>query len=160
MQNLRVAVVFFLTVAAITSAAYSETFFVTTRADSGAGSLREAITLANANGEADEIVFAEDYRILVKSPLPEITSMITITGNGWSRSVIIGAHSIDESRGERVFSVAPKGKLVLDSVMLRNENPTSEVRGVRNEGAFVFVNKRVERQLNLSLIHISEPTRH
>ena len=148
MRNIRIAVVLFFAAAAMTSFAYSETFTVTTNADAGLGSLREAITFANSNGEADEIVFAEDFTITVKSPLPRITSMIAITGNGWSRSVIIGADSIDEGRGERVFSVAPKGKLILDSVMLKNENPTSEVRSVANEGAFIFLNKRAERKLH------------
>ena len=148
MQKLRIAIGFFFVVATVTSVAYSETFTVTTNADTGAGSLREAITLANSNSEADEIVFAGDYKITVESPFPRITSMIAITGNGWSRSVIIGGTSIDETSGERVFSVAPAGKLILDSVMLKNENPTSGVRGVSNEGSFIFLNKRAERKLN------------
>jgi hypothetical protein len=148
MRNLRIATGFFFAVATVTSAAYSETFTVTTDADTGVGSLREAITLANSNGEADEIVFAADYKIIVESPLPYITSMIAITGNGWNRSAIIGGNRIGESNGGRVFLVAPTGKLILDSVMLRNEDPTSDARGVSNDGEFVFRNSRAERKLN------------
>ena len=148
MKNLRIAIGFFLAVATVTSVAYSETFTVTTDADTGVGSLREAITLANSNGEADEIVFAADYKIIVESPLPYITSMIAITGNGWNRSVIIGGNRIGESNSGQVFLVAPTGKLILDSVMLRNEDPTSDERGVSSDGEFVFRNSRAERKLH------------
>ena len=147
MRNLRIAIGFFLAVATVTSVAYSDTFTVTTDADTGAGSLREAITLANSNGEADEIVFSADYKIVVESPLPYITSMIAITGHGWTRSVIIGGDGIGESDVGRVFLVAPTGKLILDSVMLRINDPTSGARGVLNEGAIVFLNSRAERKL-------------
>ena len=148
MRDLRIAIGFFLAVATVTSVAYSETFTVTTDADTGMGSLREAITLANSNDEADEIVFAADYKIIVESPLPNITSMIAITGNGWNRSVIIGGNQLGESNGGRVFLVAPTGKLILDSVMLRNEDPTPDTRGMSNDGAMVFRNSRAERKLN------------
>ncbi|MCK5618867.1 MAG: hypothetical protein KAJ17_05680, partial [Candidatus Krumholzibacteria bacterium] len=148
MRNLRFAIGFLFAVATVTSVAYSETFTVTTDADTGVGSLREAITLANSNGEADEIVFAADYKIIVKSPLPYITTMIAITGNGWNRSVIIGGNRIGESNGGQVFLVAPTGKLILDSVMLRNEDPTSDERGVSSDGEFVFRNSRAERKLH------------
>ena len=144
MRNLLIAIGFIAAVAAVSTVAYSETFAVTTDADSGAGSLREAITLANSNSGADEIVFAADFTIIVQSPLPYITSVISINGNGWERSVIVGGNRIGGSNGGEVFLVAPTGKLVLDSVMLRNEDPTSDARGVSNDGAFVFRNSRAE----------------
>jgi len=144
MKTMRIVFGLFAAISIVTSVAYSETFTVTNDADTGAGSLREAITLANSNGEADEIVFAADYRIVVESPLPEITTMIAITGNGWDRSVIIGGARIAESNGGRVFLVAPKGRLILDGVMLRNEDPTSNGRGVSNDGEFVFRNSGAE----------------
>jgi hypothetical protein len=137
----------FSAISIITSVAYSETFTVTTDADTGTGSLREAITFANSNGEADEIVFAADYKIVVESPLPEITSMMVITGNGWGRSVITGGTKVAESNGGRVFSVARTGRLILDGVMLRIESPTPNERGVSNDGEFVFRNSRAERKL-------------
>lgn len=148
MRNIRIAIGFFSVVATISSVAYSETFTVTTDADTGVGSLREAIVLANSNNEADEIVFASDYKIIAESPLPDITSMIVITGNGWDRSVIVRGKRIAESEGGQVFLVAPTGKLILDSVMLQDEGPTSDARGVSNDGEFAFRNSRAERKLN------------
>jgi len=150
MKNLRIAAGVFAMVVAMTSVASSETFTVTTDADSGVGSLREAINLANANGEADEIVFASDFKVFVHSPLPEITSVIVITGNGWDRSAIIGSKRLANGRSAndvRIFSVAPTGKLILDSVMLRNEGLSADSSGVSNDGEFVFRNSRVEKTL-------------
>jgi len=144
MRKLRIAIGLLATFIAVAPAAFSETFTVTTDADSGAGSLREAITFANSNNEADEIVFAADYTIVVDSPLPYVTSVIAITGHGWDRSVITGSPRMDE----KILSVAPTGNLVVDSVMLRNENPESDAQGVSNDGEFIFLNSRTERKLN------------
>lgn len=58
---------------------------VTTTADSGAGSLREAITTANGNGEADTITFAPalaDQTIAPTTPLPPLAApQITLDGD-------------------------------------------------------------------------------
>jgi hypothetical protein len=148
MKNLGIATGVFALVVAMTSVASSETFTVTSDADSGVGSLREAITLANSNGEADEIVFASDYKIVVQSTLPEITSVIVITGNGWERSAIIGGKRLGDGSIFRIFSIAPTGKLILDSVMVKNEGLTPDASGVSNDGEFVFRNSRVEKTLS------------
>lgn len=68
--------------------ALADTFIVTTNADSGPGSLRDAITRANANGTAtpDLITFniADQSRtgrtITLASALPDLTSNLTIDG--------------------------------------------------------------------------------
>lgn len=68
--------------------AFGNTFIVTTNADSGTGSLREAITLANANGisESDTIHFNisiieyNDRLIRLITELPALTSNILIDG--------------------------------------------------------------------------------
>jgi uncharacterized protein (TIGR03382 family) len=57
-------------------------FTVTTLADSGAGSLRDAITQANATDAADEIVFGVTGKISLASALPTIGKPLTITGPG------------------------------------------------------------------------------
>ncbi len=61
-------------------AATSSALTVTTTADSGAGSLREAITTANASPEPDTITFAlpADATISLESPLPFIGAPVTI----------------------------------------------------------------------------------
>ena len=62
----------------------ANTFTVTNTNDSGAGSLRQAITDANANPGADTIAFdiggAGVHTIAVASALPAITSPVTIDG--------------------------------------------------------------------------------
>ena len=50
------------------------TFVVTNADDTGPGSLRDAITQAEANGVADEITFDADYTIVLDSTLPDITT--------------------------------------------------------------------------------------
>ena len=80
----KVTALFFAT--CIFFAAYADTFIVTSNADSGPGSLREAITLANANGEAvmDSILFnladisVTGRRIVLESELPPFTSNIIL----------------------------------------------------------------------------------
>ena len=60
------------------------TFDVTTTADSGAGSLRDAITLANANPGLDTITFhipgSGVHTIIPASDLPNITDPVIIDG--------------------------------------------------------------------------------
>ena len=62
------------------------TFVVTTNGDSGAGSLRQAITSANATSGADVIQFnlpgttAASRQISPATPLPEIRTPLTIDG--------------------------------------------------------------------------------
>jgi len=72
--------------------AQAATFTVTTTADAGPGSLRQAIADSNVNGAAiaDDIVFAipgtGPHVISVASPLPMITGLVTIDGTtqpGW-----------------------------------------------------------------------------
>ncbi|HEY6563003.1 MAG TPA: right-handed parallel beta-helix repeat-containing protein, partial [Pirellulaceae bacterium] len=59
-------------------------FTVTTTADAGAGSLRQAILDANAMANADDIVFdipgAGPHVIQPLSPLPDITETVTVDG--------------------------------------------------------------------------------
>lgn len=106
-------------------AARGATLVVTTDANSGPGSLREAITLANANGEADEIVFDGDYTIVLSTKLPDIRSELTIRGNGWGRTILDGSDNWTTLR--HVLSVWPSGSLVLDAVTVRNSGGHSAI---------------------------------
>jgi hypothetical protein len=62
------------------------TLAVTTAADSGPGSLRDAIAQANASGSVDTILFGPLYgtpqTITLESALPNIISPVTISGPG------------------------------------------------------------------------------
>ena len=68
-------------------AAHAATFNVTTNADTGVGSLREAISAANANPGADTILFTfavpmPPIFLNLSTALPTITDSVTITGPG------------------------------------------------------------------------------
>jgi hypothetical protein len=82
MNSPRLAVGFSLLLAAATAAA--NTYTVTSTADSGAGTLRQAITDANANLGPDTIAFnitgTGPHTIAIQSFLPAITSPVTIDG--------------------------------------------------------------------------------
>lgn len=75
---------------------FADTFTVTSNADSGPGTLREAITLANANGTAvDDIinfniadVSVAGRSINLQSALPALSSRITIDGSTQPGAVI------------------------------------------------------------------------
>ena len=68
----------------ISTAAAANTYTVTSTADSGAGTLRQAILDANANPGADTIAFnitgSGPHTISIVSALPDITGAVTIDG--------------------------------------------------------------------------------
>jgi len=68
----------------VAAAAPANTFTVTSTADSGAGTLRQAILDANANAGPDTIAFnvtgSGVHTIPLASPLPALTSPVTIDG--------------------------------------------------------------------------------
>jgi len=90
LTSLVLALMFTLGSASVSQAA---TFTVTSTADGGAGSLREAIDFANASPDADAINFAVSGTITLSSTLPFITvagGPLTIDGAG--QSVIISGN--------------------------------------------------------------------
>lgn len=88
-----------------TANAVAETFTVTNTNDSGAGSLRQAITDANSNANAsdmDIIDFAipgsDVHTITLDTPLPAITEKVTIDGytqTGASENTTVSPNPID-----------------------------------------------------------------
>lgn len=115
-----------------------------TIASDGFCTLREAITNANADDQsgstdcaagsgADAITFAADYTItLVGSQLPDITSEITITGNG-AANTIIQANAAPNVATYRVLEIDAAGNLTLDGVTVRNGKATFG-GGIFNDG--------------------------
>ena len=83
---------------AVSSFLYAGTVFVTTAADSGRGSLRQAILDANASGcranDVCVITFAENFRGVIRpqSPLPAVTKsyvrIAAVPGDSFARQVI------------------------------------------------------------------------
>src|SRR6266576_957735 len=78
-------------------------FVVTTTADSGAGSLRQAILDANANPADDDITFnipGSGVRVInVLSPLPSITGNVNIDATGWPAYADNGHKPVVEING-------------------------------------------------------------
>lgn len=72
------------------SAAPPGTFTVTTTDDSGPGSLREAVTQANASGGTIDFNFSLPAVISLQSPLPTVTNDLSITGPGANRLTVSG----------------------------------------------------------------------
>ena len=100
------------------------TFTVNSNADFGAGTLRDAIAVANATPGADEIVFASSVTgaINTNSELPTITEDLTISGPG--QDVL----AIDANQQSRVINVEGSGvDLTINDLTLRNGRTTGAV---------------------------------
>ena len=121
--------------------AYSFGIQVTTTADSGAGSLSQAITDANATPGNDQISFnltgSSSYTITLKSALPNIIDASTAITGGSAGTVSItglGASSltIDGNKGDfSIFAIDAGGNLSISAVTVTGANNTST-----NGGAF------------------------
>jgi hypothetical protein len=77
----------------LSASARADTFTVSSLADSGAGTLRQAILDANAAATDDTIVFSVNGSITLSSALPNIAGAgsagtLTIAGNGTANTVI------------------------------------------------------------------------
>jgi hypothetical protein len=110
---------------------------VTTLTDSGAGSLRDAITLASAAGSAD-IIFQSGLTgtITLASALPNITGNLNIEGPGANVITVSGANAYP------VFTIPTAGIFVnLNGLTVANAlgaNP-SDGGGINNSGAQLTV---------------------
>lgn len=123
------SIVLFLCIPLLTMA---NTFIVTSKADNGPGTLREAITLANANGTAvkDYIYFnlpgttAADVSISLATELPALTSNIVLDGST-QPSPLLGAS------GARVYLNRQLGYNAYDYYGLRIDSANHvEIYGV------------------------------
>src|SRR5215510_14384559 len=106
------------------------TFTVTNTSDSGAGSLREAITSANATPGADTIVFnvaGTGVRTIALSSTLTITDDVTI--DGWSEGVFQGTAGYN---GPPLIEVTRGGGGNYDGLTLLSGNST--VRGLVIDG--------------------------
>ncbi|MBB6086407.1 right-handed parallel beta-helix repeat-containing protein [Wenzhouxiangella marina] len=94
-------------------------FIVTSTADSGPGSLREAIGLANLSPEEDQILLDVDSVILSGGGI-EITAPVTVLGTR-GRTVISGGGNA------QIFRVlASAGSVVLEDLVLRDGTATGD----------------------------------
>ena len=122
------------------------TITVTTNADSGAGSLREAIATANLSAGPHIINFDADYTINIVTTLPtiDVATTVTIAGNGWDRTIIDGGNPTGGAGGVQAFII--EGSLTLDGVGIQNCYHAFDGGAVKVEfsASFQFLNSRAE----------------
>jgi hypothetical protein len=117
------------------------TFVVSNLNDSGAGSLRQAVSDANAAAGADTITFAGTVtgKITLAATLPAITDPagVRILGPGASSLTVSGANAV------QVFNVASGADLTLDGVTVAdgaNLASSADGGGVYNAGTLTITN--------------------
>lgn len=111
------------------------TFTVTSGGDSGSGSLRAAIDSANANPDADTIVFDGVSTVTLTSDQLEITEDLTIDGGD---GVTIQRSSEAGTPNFRIFAISgSETEVTLDSLTI--ENGASSGGGIFNDNGDVRV---------------------
>lgn len=147
------------------------THVVTSTADSGSGTLREAITTANSSsGDAISFSLPNPSTITLSSSLPQITKPMTITGPGADQL------TIDAGGTNRVFYIntAGTGTVISDltltgststdgnnGALVHNTKSTSEIRRVsftNNAGARLVYNKEANSYLTIDDCTFSDNT--
>ena len=113
---------------------------VTDLGDSGAGTLREAIGLANGTaGVADTITITVPGpgTITLTSGVLSITDGVTITGNA------AGTTIVQNTANARVFSIATNVNVSLTGLGIQGGNFTGNGGGIYNDGACYLINSTV-----------------
>ena len=98
--------------------AQSQTFQVTTTADSGPGSLRDAITTAVAAGGGTIIFTNVSGMVSLQSALPDISGNLRILGNGPANV------AINTYRTNRVFNVLPGAICNISDLTVQGSGPS------------------------------------
>jgi len=103
----------------------SRQFLVATIEDGGAGSLRNAIEMANAHGgpavihfDAHEGPFADPQTLVLDRPLPALTGELTIDGYIPGRLWQPSGVTLSGEDEQRVFSIAPGAEVTLSSLSI------------------------------------------
>ena len=111
-------------------------FTVTTLADSGPGSLREAVLQANALRDSHTITFAANLSgqtLRLTSGELFLGSTLTIDA-----SALPGGIRIDGNQGGRVFRVGGDETVVLDSLTITNGSKDGDGGGIYNDGTLTL----------------------
>lgn len=113
---------------------------VTTDADSGTGSLREAIATANANKQADTITFASSVTSIT---LTGGELVLSETGPG-NRTTIKGPVSISGNNASRIFTVKPGVFAEFSSLTLTNGRATGDGGAIDSQGELAILGTTVK----------------
>ena len=124
------------------SSAHAVDYTVTTTADSGPGSLRQALADANASPGHDTITFAVTGTIALDSPLPTIGDDVTLQGPGAGELAISGGYLY------RILDISPTVAVtVTDLALIEGRAPNGEAGGaIRSRGQLQLLRVRPVRQ--------------
>ena len=115
-----------------------QAIIVTTASDTGAGSLREAITSANGNGSGlddiifDNGVFNTPQTIPLATALPDIASAMTLSGPGAKQ---LSVRRNDAAANFQIFHALPN----LSNVAFSGMTITNGVRGIHSQSDLSLV---------------------
>ena len=123
--------------------AHAATFVVTTLADSGPGSLRQAIIDANAVVGADTITFSVSGFIVLATALPEITDAAGLAIDGTGRSVTVSGNG-----AVRPFSIGAGSLAEIKSLAVRFGKATTG-GGISNQGTLTVTDSTISGNVAL-----------
>jgi hypothetical protein len=135
-----------------TSTLSAGTYVVNNTADSGNGSLRQAILSANGHGGGEIIFFKVNGVIAIQSPLPAITQSISILGPGKNTLTVCGSDRFS------IFSVNCGSCSQISGLTIANGNASGEFEpsyvpaqasGVANAGQLEILNCVIQNCTNL-----------
>ncbi|MGL6075739.1 MAG: choice-of-anchor Q domain-containing protein [Fimbriiglobus sp.] len=125
------------------------TFVVTSTADSGSGSLRQAIGLANSTEGADTITFQSGLGEIVLTSnelvLTDTTGKTTITGPSTGTQVIARS-SATETAKFRIFRIDSESSVEMKGLTIRNGTAVNG-GGVYNSGTLTLSNTTISGNL-------------
>jgi hypothetical protein len=111
--------------------ASAATFVVTNTADSGPGTLREALQAASTNGPT-QVNLAVQGKISLASTLPTIGGNVTITGSGAALLSVSGGQSVP------LFSVSGNASVLIEQLTLADGLGAQGGGALRNLGTVVL----------------------
>ncbi len=109
-------------------------FMVTSLADSGSGTLRELMTIANASGIPTTVNFATNGTLTLVSPLPPAVVGLTLNGNGTNLTIISGGNET------RLFTFNAGTTNILRNLTLANATSAGSAAAIINLGALTLAN--------------------
>jgi predicted outer membrane repeat protein len=143
MKNTLLLIVFILFV---TSNTIAGTIIVTSNADSGTGSLREAIASANPN---DIIVFADNITTIYFSGVIILDKNITVSGNNTSNTIFQNAITgwTDTAHKKRYFEILENIEVTFNFLTLKDNTANCTGGAIKNNGNLslnncTFINNR------------------
>jgi hypothetical protein len=126
---------------------HAASFTVTTTADSGPGSLRQALTDANLAPGPDTITFAVSGTIVLDSALPAVDDDLTVQGPGAGRLAISGSYLY------RIFDIsASVAVTITDLALTQGRAPNGEAGGaIRSRGRLHLLRVYLHDNLSVSV---------